>query len=74
YDHLVQNRLNTLPRKRFRSNYTGTWAVLYEIADKREGKVEVEWVRGHNNDSGNELADRTAKEAVDRDTAPWVPG
>ncbi|KAH7047728.1 hypothetical protein BKA57DRAFT_493123 [Linnemannia elongata] len=72
YQHMVQDRENTLPRKRFRSNYAGLWAVLSGIVDKRQGRVEVKWIRGHNNDPGNELADRTAKEAAQGDTTPWV--
>ncbi|KAH7042401.1 hypothetical protein BKA57DRAFT_518428 [Linnemannia elongata] len=72
YQHMVQDRENTLPRKRFRSNYAGLWAVLSGIVDKRQGRVEVKWIRGHNNDPGNELADRTAKEESHGDTTPWV--
>ncbi|KAH7058285.1 hypothetical protein BKA57DRAFT_488706 [Linnemannia elongata] len=45
---------------------------LSDNVDKRQGKVEVKWIRGHNNDSGNELAERTAKEAAHGDTTPWV--
>ena len=72
YQNMVQDRENTLPRKRFRSNYAGLWAVLSHVVNKRQGRVEVKWIRGHNNDPGNELADRTAKEAVHGDTTPWV--
>ena len=72
YQHIVQDRESTLPRKRFRNTYTGLWAVLSYIVTKRQGRVEIEWIRGHNNDYSNELADRTAKDAAQGDTVPWV--
>jgi ribonuclease HI len=71
FQHMVQDRENTLPRKRFRSTYAGLWAVLSHIVKQRHGTVRVEWVRGHNNDPGNELADATAKEAAHGGTVSW---
>ena len=42
------------------------------IQDCATKSVVVEWVRGHNQDPGNELADTVAKEAAHSDTAPWA--
>ncbi|KAG0249321.1 hypothetical protein BGZ95_007588, partial [Linnemannia exigua] len=68
---LVKERSGTLPRKRFRNTYAGLWAVLYQVVDTRPGKVEVEWIKGHSNILGNELADQAAKGAAQSNTAPW---
>lgn len=38
------------------------WRTLFAIADAR--RVSVRWVRGHNGDLHNELADRLANEAL----------
>ena len=72
YQYIMQDRESILPRKRFRNTYTGLWAVLSYIVIKRQSRIEVEWICGHNNDYGNELADRTAKDAAQGDTVPWV--
>ncbi|KAF9082170.1 hypothetical protein BGX29_004026, partial [Mortierella sp. GBA35] len=72
YHSLVRDRLDTLPRKRFRSTYAGLWAVLAQVEATRQGTVAVEWVRGHDNNYWNELADKVAKEAARGDTVPWV--
>ncbi|KAF9080986.1 hypothetical protein BGX29_004831, partial [Mortierella sp. GBA35] len=68
YRSLVQDRKDALPRRRFRSTYAGIWATLAHVVDTREGSVVVEWVRGHNQDPGNELADTVAKETAHSDT------
>jgi len=72
YQHMVQDRENTLPRKRFKKQLCWTVGCFVPYVNKRQGRVEVKWIRGHNNDPGNELADRTAKEAAHGDTIPWV--
>ncbi|KAG0373176.1 hypothetical protein BGX24_012038, partial [Mortierella sp. AD032] len=69
---LVKERDGTLPRKRFRNTHAGLWAVLHQVVHTRPGKVEVEWVKGHSNILGNELADQAAKGAAQGTTAPWV--
>jgi len=38
------------------------WQRLFAVADAR--RVSVRWVRGHNGDPNNELADRLANEAL----------
>jgi ribonuclease HI len=38
------------------------WKRLFAVADAR--KVSVRWVRGHNGDTHNEIADRLANEAL----------
>jgi len=38
------------------------WKRLFSVADAR--RVAVRWVRGHNGDPNNELADRLANEAL----------
>ena len=71
YQQLVKRRLFTLPRKRQRSNYAGMWAALHQVVEERLGKVEVQWVRGHAENVGNNMADMVATSAVRADTAPW---
>ena len=71
FQDLVKFRTRTLPRKRQRATHAGTWAVLAAVVAEREGQTEVEWVRGHSGDLGNELADEIATGAVEQDTPPW---
>ncbi|GJJ74732.1 hypothetical protein EMPS_07090 [Entomortierella parvispora] len=71
YQDLVVDRHTTLPRKRQRATHAGLWAVLASVVAEREGRTEVEWVRGHSGDQGNETADAIATKAVEQDTTPW---
>ncbi|KAF9188786.1 hypothetical protein BGZ49_003907, partial [Haplosporangium sp. Z 27] len=71
YQQLVHSRADTLPRKRLRSTYAGLWAVIHDLVAKRMGKVTVKWVKGHNGNIGNELADKEATQAVRCNTTPW---
>lgn len=71
FQDFVTFRSQTLPRKRLRVTHAGTWALLASLVEQRHGRTEVEWVRGHNGEEGNELADKVATDAVQQDTAPW---
>jgi len=42
------------------------------MVDSRPGRVEVEWIKGHSNIQGNELADEAAKAAARSNMAPWL--
>jgi len=73
YRRLVKERSDTLPKKRFRSTYAGLWAAFWQVVDGRPGKVEVEWIKGHSNILGNELADQAAKGAAQSNIAvKWM--
>ncbi|KAG0283984.1 hypothetical protein BGZ98_006086, partial [Dissophora globulifera] len=72
YQHLVKQRLDTLPRKRQRSNFAGIWAALHKVVQERPGSVEVGWVRGHGTDTGNTMADKLATTAARAETVPWA--
>ncbi|KAG9061498.1 hypothetical protein KI688_007076 [Linnemannia hyalina] len=72
YSHLVKNRRDTLPRKRFRSTYAGIWAVLWQVVESRPGRVDVMWIKGHSNVHGNELADQAAKVAAQSASVPLM--
>ncbi|KAF8918792.1 hypothetical protein BGZ58_004779, partial [Dissophora ornata] len=72
YQQLVKHRLYTLPRKRQRSNFAGIWAALHQVVQERPGKMEVQWVRGHAENKGNNMADMVATLAARADTVPWA--
>ena len=72
YQPLVKQRTDTLPRKRQRSNFAGIWAVLHKVVQERPGSVEVDWVRGHGTDAGNNMADKLATTAARAETVPWA--
>ena len=71
YQSLVANRNKVLPRKRQRASQAGLWSIFASVVKSRTGSTAVEWIRGHDNNIGNELADEAATDAVQQDTAPW---
>jgi hypothetical protein len=64
---LVENRATATARKRLRSPYAVWWAVIARAFEHQGRRIQVEWVKGHSGNPGNDMADIAAKEAHSKD-------
>jgi ribonuclease HI len=67
FERLVENRETATARKRLRSPYAVWWAVIARAFEHQGRRIQVEWVKGHSGNPGNDMADIAAKEAHSKD-------
>ncbi|KAF9176194.1 hypothetical protein BGZ50_001461, partial [Haplosporangium sp. Z 11] len=71
FNKLVTQRHSLTRRQRLRCHFHREWAVVHALVQRRAGQTMVSWIKGHDGNMENDIADLVAKAAQERDTPPW---
>ncbi|KAF9111871.1 hypothetical protein BGX27_004344 [Mortierella sp. AM989] len=74
FTKLVNKRDSQSLREKSRCNHALQWASIARACKDRLGSTTVNWIKGHNNDVGNDKADQIATNAQLEQTPRWSIG
>ncbi len=73
FEAIVQKRQTATQRRRLRAPYAVWWAAIAKAFEHQGEKIDVQWVKGHSDSVGNNMADIAAKAGHTKDAWDMDP-